>query len=119
MRDACVSIGRRIFKVTGRQAPLQIALVTLFPAMVRGALGFGVLGRALERGLASVECVDPRSFADDPHKTVDDRPYGGGPGMVGTPPPWAAAIDAATGQLPAGVPRVHLSAQGRDRKSVV
>jgi tRNA (guanine37-N1)-methyltransferase len=99
--------------VTERALPLQIALVTLFPAMVRGALSVGVLGRALERGLARVECVDPRSFTDDPHKTVDDRPYGGGPGMVGTPAPWAAAIDAATAQLPAGVPRVHLSAQGQ------
>jgi tRNA (guanine37-N1)-methyltransferase len=95
-----------------RTGPLRVAVVTLFPDLIRGALGFGVLGRALERGLAGVECIDPRSFAPDPHRTVDDRPYGGGPGMVGTPPPWAAAIDAATAGLPAGVPRIHLSAQG-------
>jgi len=99
--------------MTRREAPLRIALVSLFPGMVRGALEFGVLGRALERGLASVECVDPREFTTDPHKTVDDRPYGGGPGMVGTPPPWAAAIDAAAARLPSGVPRIHLSAQGK------
>ena len=99
--------------MTARPAPLRIALVTLFPGLIRGALEFGVLGRALGRGLASVECVDPRSFAGDPHKTVDDRPYGGGPGMVGTPPPWAAAIDAASAGLPAGALRIHLSAQGQ------
>jgi len=99
--------------VTGRGAPLRIALVSLFPSMVRGALKYGVLGRALERDLARVDCVDPRSYADDPHKAVDDRPFGGGPGMVGSPVPWAAAIDAATGQLPRGVLRVHLAAQGQ------
>jgi len=95
------------------QMPLRIAVVTLFPELIRGAVGYGVLARALARGLAGVECIDPRSFAMDVHKTVDDRPYGGGPGMVGTPAPWAAAIDAAMAALPAGVPRVHLSAQGQ------
>lgn len=91
---------------------LQVAIVTLFPELIRGAGEHGVLGRALTRGLARVECVDPRQFATDAHRTVDDRPYGGGPGMVGTPAPWAAAIDAAAAQLPTGVPRIHLSAQG-------
>ena len=99
--------------MTTRAAPLRIAVVTLFPELVRGALGYGVLSRALSRGLAEVECIDPRDFATDLHKTVDDRPYGGGPGMVGTPPPWAAAIDAATAASPGGAPRVHLSAQGQ------
>lgn len=100
---------------------LKIAVVTLFPELVRDALGYGVLGRALERGLAGVECVDPRGFAQDAHRTVDDRPYGGGPGMVGTPQPWAAAIDAAAAAVGMGAAastgarplRVHLSAQGR------
>ena len=88
---------------------MRIALVTLFPELVRSAVAHGVLGRALQRGLASVECVDPRQWATDAHRTVDDRPYGGGPGMVGTPGPWAAAIDAAAAE---GLPRIHLSAQG-------
>lgn len=91
---------------------MRIAVVTLFPELVRGALKFGVLGRALERELVQVECVDPRQFTVDAHKTVDDRPYGGGPGMVGLPPPWAAAIDAASAVVPAGAMRIHLSAQG-------
>ena len=91
---------------------MKIVVVTLFPELVRGALEHGVLGRAMARGLVQIECVDPRQYATDVHKTVDDRPYGGGPGMVGTPAPWAAAIDLASSLVAAGTPRVHLSAQG-------
>ena len=90
---------------------MKIVVVTLFADLIRQALQHGVLGRAMARGLVEVECVDPRDFATDPHKTVDDRPYGGGPGMVGTPEPWACAIDRASGLVPAA-PRVHMSAQG-------
>jgi len=90
---------------------VKIVVVTLFADLIRQALQHGVLGRAMARGLVEVECVDPRDFATDPHKTVDDRPYGGGPGMVGTPEPWACAIDRASGLVPAA-PRVHMSAQG-------
>jgi tRNA (guanine37-N1)-methyltransferase len=91
---------------------MRIAVVTLFPGLMQGALEHGVLGRAQARGLAAVGCVDPRQYAGDAHRTVDDRPYGGGPGMVGTPPPWAQAIDAARGQVGPDAPRIHLSAQG-------
>ncbi len=91
---------------------MRIGVVTLFPELVHTALGHGVLGRALQHGLASVMTEDPRAYAGDPHRTVDDRPYGGGPGMVGTPAPWAAAIDAAAARLPEGALRLHLSAQG-------
>lgn len=91
---------------------MKIVVVTLFPELVRAALEHGVLGRAMARGLVQIECVDPRQYATDVHKTVDDRPYGGGPGMVGTPAPWAAAIDLASSLVASGTPRVHLSAQG-------
>jgi tRNA (guanine37-N1)-methyltransferase len=91
---------------------VNIGVVTLFPDLVRAALQHGVLGRALQRGVARVDLEDPRGHAGDPHRTVDDRPYGGGPGMVGVPGPWAGAIDALAGRMPAGVPRIHLSAQG-------
>lgn len=91
---------------------MKIVVVTLFPELVRGALEHGVLGRAMSRGLVQIECVDPRQYAADVHKSVDDRPYGGGPGMVGTPVPWAAAIDGASRLVAVGSPRVHLSAQG-------
>jgi tRNA (guanine37-N1)-methyltransferase len=95
---------------------MRIEVVTLFPDLVRQALGYGVLGRAIERGLVTVGCEDPRAHASGPHRSVDDRPYGGGPGMVGTPAPWSAAIDAASERLAAATgqagPRVYLSAQG-------
>jgi tRNA (guanine37-N1)-methyltransferase len=91
---------------------MQIAVVTLFPRMIAAALEFGVVGRALTRGLLSVSCEDPRAYTRDVHRTVDDRPYGGGPGMVMKPEPLLAAIRAAHARLPAGSPRVYLSAQG-------
>ena len=69
-------------------------------------------GRAVKRGLLSVGAEDPRVHTDDPHRTVDDRPYGGGPGMVMKPEPLCAAIAAATARVPAGSRRIYLSAQG-------
>jgi tRNA (guanine37-N1)-methyltransferase len=91
---------------------LNIEVVTLFPEMVRGALGFGILGRAIERNLLTVGAEDPRAHTSDVHGTVDDRPYGGGPGMVLKPEPMLAAINAAHARLPPGSPRIYLSAQG-------
>lgn len=84
---------------------LRIEVVTLFPELIRGALAFGVVGRALVRGLAAVGTEDPRDHTSDAHRTVDDRPYGGGPGMVLKPQPLLAAIRAAHARLPAGSPR--------------
>ena len=91
---------------------MKIEVVTLFPRMIAGALEFGVVGRAVERGLLRVGTEDPRAHTSDVHRTVDDRPYGGGPGMVMKPEPVLAAIRAAYARLPAGSPRVYLSAQG-------
>jgi tRNA (guanine37-N1)-methyltransferase len=91
---------------------VRIEVVTLFPEMIRGALDFGILGRALERGLLSVGTEDPRAHTANAHRTVDDRPYGGGPGMVLKPEPMLAAIRAAHARLPRGSARICLSAQG-------
>ena len=91
---------------------MRVEVVTLFPDMVEGALKFGVLGRAIERRLLSVGTEDPRRHTQDVHKTVDDRPYGGGPGMVLKPEPMLAAIRAAHARVPEGSPRIYLSAQG-------
>jgi tRNA (guanine37-N1)-methyltransferase len=91
---------------------VKIEVVTLFPELIREAVKFGVLGRALERGLLRVGCVDPRVYARDVHRTVDDRPYGGGPGMVLKPEPMSAAIESATTFLPPWSPRIYLSPQG-------
>jgi len=92
---------------------MKIEVVTLFPEMITGALGFGIVGRAVERGLLSVGTEDPRAYTTDVHRTVDDRPYGGGPGMVLKPQPMLAAIRTAHARLPEGSPRIYLSAQGR------
>jgi tRNA (guanine37-N1)-methyltransferase len=73
----------------------------------------GVTGRAVTRGLLAVHAENPRTHTSDVHQTVDDRPYGGGPGMVMKPEPLCAAIAAAVSRLPAGSLRVALTPQGR------
>lgn len=95
------------------EAFVHVAVVTLFPAMITPFTEFGVIGRAVRQGLVRIDTVDPRSFATDPHGTVDDRPYGGGPGMVLRVEPFATAVAAARAILPAGSPVVFLSPQGR------
>ncbi len=92
---------------------MQMQVVTIFPEMVLTIAEYGVVGRAVERGLVTLGCQDPRDFADDAHRTVDDRPYGGGPGMVMKYGPAAAAIAAAKETLPEGSPVICLSPQGR------
>src|SRR4029453_14903223 len=95
---------------------VRIDVVTLFPDMVAQVAAVGVTGRALERGLWRLGLWNPRDFATDNHKTADDRPYGGGPGMVMLAAPLAQAIGAAkAAQRMDGVavPRViHLSPAG-------
>lgn len=81
--------------------------------MVRAALLHGVLGRAIERNLLRVDCFDPREHATDVHRTVDDRPYGGGPGMVLKAEPLHAALREAVSCVPAGSRRIYLGADGR------
>ncbi len=92
---------------------MRIEVITLFPAMIVDGLRYGVLARAIERGLLQVGTEDLRAHTSDAHRTVDDRPYGGGPGMVLKPEPLCAAIAAAQQRLPAGALRIALSAQGR------
>jgi tRNA (guanine37-N1)-methyltransferase len=92
---------------------MRIAVVSLFPLMLRDALAHGVLGRALERGVIEVQYFDPRDYTDDLHRTVDDRPYGGGPGMVLKVGPLRDALHAAQAVLPPGTRRVYLGADGR------
>ncbi len=91
---------------------MQMQVVTLFPDMVLTIAEYGVVGRAAERGLISLECQNPRDFTVDARRTVDDRPYGGGPGMVMMYEPSAAAIVSAKDHLPAGSPVLYLSPQG-------
>lgn len=91
---------------------MRIAVVSIFPELVGQIAEYGVVGRAKERELLSLHCENPRDYAKDVRRTVDDRPYGGGPGMVLKYEPAAQAIRAAREQLPAGSPVVCLTPQG-------
>lgn len=90
-----------------------VGVVALFPELVEPVTRHGVVGRAVERGLLDIRFRSPREFATDVHRTVDDRPYGGGPGMVMRYQPICDAVNAVEAKMPAGCRRIVLSAQGR------
>ncbi len=92
---------------------MRFDVVTLFPEMVDHASRFGVTGRALERGLVELALWNPRDYAHDRHRTVDDRPYGGGPGMVMKVQPLRDAILATRRADPREGRVIYLSPQGR------
>jgi tRNA (guanine37-N1)-methyltransferase len=73
---------------------VRFDVITLFPNLFDSVLDFGITSRALDRGLFKFQAWNPRDFATDAYKTVDDRPYGGGPGMVMLAEPVEAALDA-------------------------
>jgi tRNA (guanine37-N1)-methyltransferase len=87
-------------------------IVTLFPAMFGAIANYGITRRAVERGLVTLQYWDPRSFTHDRHGTVDDRPYGGGPGMIMKALPLREAIQAARSAAPTPPKVVYLSPQG-------
>jgi tRNA (guanine37-N1)-methyltransferase len=88
-------------------------IVTIFPAMVEAALATGVVGRAIDRRLLEVVVHDLRDFTTDRHRSVDDVPYGGGPGMVMKPEPIFKALDAIEGRRGRPVTVLLMSPQGR------
>ncbi len=91
---------------------MQIHIISLFPEMF-AALQFGIVGRALEKGLVKLRFWNPRDFTTDKHHTVDDRPYGGGPGMVMKFAPLYEAILAAKAELGTDARVIYLSPQGK------
>ncbi len=91
---------------------MRIDVVTVFPEFVAHCARIGVVGRAQERGLLEVACWNPRDFATDNYRTVDERPYGGGPGMVMLIQPLRDALTAARAAHPAGSRTIYLSPQG-------
>lgn len=92
---------------------MHIGVVSLFPQMLEDALSYGVVGRGKTNGQWSLELENPRDWAADKHKTVDDRPFGGGPGMVMKPEPMSAAINSIKSRLADNAPVVFLSPQGK------
>jgi tRNA (guanine37-N1)-methyltransferase len=93
---------------------MWIGVVSIFPEMFQAITGAGVLSRAIEQGVVDLRLFNPRDFADDRHATVDDRPYGGGPGMLMKVEPLARCIEWAKRQAPEGaaVRTIYLSPQG-------
>lgn len=91
---------------------LRFDVITLFPEMFAAVSGAGITRRALERGLWQLRCWNPRDYAENAHRTVDDRPFGGGPGMVMMAAPLEKAIAAARAERGGG-PVIYLSPQGQ------
>jgi tRNA (guanine37-N1)-methyltransferase len=95
---------------------MQFDIVTIFPEFFAGPLDYGIVRRAREANLVDVRLRDLRNFTHDRHRTVDDRPFGGGEGMVLKPEPLFEAVESITGEGPAARPGaavVLLSASGR------
>ncbi len=92
---------------------MRIDVISIFPQMFEAITGCGITGRAVKRGLLRFQVWDPRDFTEDKHRTVDDRPYGGGPGMVMLAEPLARAITAARRQQEPGTKVIYLTPQGR------
>ncbi len=98
---------------------MKFAAVTIFPEMFEAITRFGISRRAFDNGVATLSTVNPRDFATNQYKTIDDRPFGGGPGMVMMPEPLEKAIDAACAALGDGAQGdvgrkvVYLSPQGQ------
>lgn len=92
---------------------MWIGVISLFPDMFRAITDFGVTGRAVKRGLLEINLWNPRDFAHDKHRTVDDRPYGGGPGMLMMVQPLRDAIQTAKQAAGDDVKVIYLSPQGK------
>jgi len=92
---------------------VEFAVITLFPEMLSAVRDYGVTGRAVKSGIIRVGSWNPRDYTEDNHHTVDDRPYGGGPGMVMMMPPLCAAIGAARTAMSGTCKVIHLTPQGR------
>ena len=89
---------------------MLIDILSLFPAYFKGPFDVSMIGRAIERGLVQINLIDIRDFSENRHKKVDDRPFGGGPGMVMAPEPVAGAIRSVKKE---GSHVIYLSPQGK------
>ena len=92
---------------------MWIGIVSLFPEMFNAVSSFGITRRAVESGALELEVWNPRDFTEDKHKSVDDKSYGGGPGMLMKVQPLRDAINAAKHGVRSGAPVIYLSPQGR------
>ena len=100
---------------------MRFHVLTLFPEMIEGAIRYGIMARALNRGLISVDLHNIRQFTHDRHATVDDYPYSGGPGMVMKPEPLFEAVETIieTDNMDKSAPVILLTPQGRVFKQAI
>jgi tRNA (guanine37-N1)-methyltransferase len=91
---------------------LHLGVISLIPEILN-SLGFGITGRAIEQGLVKVDFWNPRDWASRPYRQVDDKPYGGGPGMVMMYEPLQRAILQAQSEMPSHCKTIYLSPQGK------
>ncbi len=91
---------------------MKFKVVTLFPDLIQSIVSAGVLGQAKQKGLVEVECVNPRDVTSDVHKTVDDRPFGGGDGMIMLAEPLTKTLEKINAEMPEAYV-VYMSPQGR------
>ena len=96
---------------------MKFSIITLFPQMFDAFSNVGVIGRAVGRGIAEIECINPRDFAENSYGCVDERPFGGGPGMIMRPDVMSAALNSLEAKPG---PQIYLSPRGRtlDQKLV-
>jgi tRNA (guanine37-N1)-methyltransferase len=92
---------------------MLFTVITIFPEMLSAITDYGITGKAVKNGLLRIETRNPRDFVKDKYRTIDDRPYGGGPGMIMMAAPLCAAIQAARGSISGTSRVVHLTPQGR------
>lgn len=92
---------------------MNIYLISLFPELIQQVTDHGVLGRAIKQQQLNLQCFNPRDYTEDKHRTVDDRPYGGGPGMLMKVEPMAKAIMAAKQAAAQNAKVIYLSPQGQ------
>ncbi|MEC9351772.1 MAG: tRNA (guanosine(37)-N1)-methyltransferase TrmD [Planctomycetota bacterium] len=96
---------------------MRFDIITIFPGMFSSAMGESIVGRAVKSGLAEINCVDLRDFTEDRYRSIDDRPYGGGPGMVFKPEPVFDAVESVLSQVEPSddgrVRKIILTPQGR------
>lgn len=98
---------------------MRFDVITLLPELVESVVQVGVTGRAKKRNLIELHCWNPRDFTEDIHRTVDDRPYGGGPGMVMKADCLLETIRAARAAAPANTKVIYLSPQGKQIKQTM
>jgi len=116
MKSLTDKVDEEMTRQSSRASSLLFSNVTLFPEMFDAIIDYGVIGRAIKSDLVALNCINPRDFTEDRHRKVDDRPYGGGPGMLMKVEPLEKSIAAAKAcgtKETLATKVIYLSPQGR------